>query len=85
MISHLDGLTSRLAFINSVIYLRTSAKKQTRNVASSRYYILISDDSDNATSSTVIAKRKGPIGSPCRMPVDEQIRQPDARTVEMDL
>ena len=53
MTSHFDGLTSRPIGFNSVTHFPTSAKTDTAwppNVASSKFHMFISDDSDDATS-----------------------------------
>ena len=47
--------------------------------------MFISEDSDDATSSTVIAKKTGPRKSTCLMPVAELIVWPEAITVEVEL
>ena len=63
MPSHLDWLTSRPIFFNYVVHFRMSAKADSvgpPNVASSKYHMFISDNSDDATCSTAIAKRTGP-------------------------
>ena len=55
MISHFDGLTSRRIFFISVIHLHTSAKTDSagpHNVASYKYHMLISDDSDDVVEQT---------------------------------
>ena len=88
MISHLDGLSLRPIFFNSVKHLRMSVKTDSAgppNVASSKYHMSISVDSDDATSSIAMAKIMGPKESPCWMSVVEQIGWPDIRTVEWEL
>ena len=45
--------------------------------------MFISDNCDDATSSTAIAKRTEPRESPCWMPVAAMIGWPDAREVEL--
>ena len=65
MTSHLDVLTPKLIFFNSVTHLRTSAKTDYSgppNVTSSKYNTFISDDSDDATFVDCYRKENGTKG-----------------------